>query len=150
GMNGPIKEDELARMERFFKERETSTQIEVASLADPSLLPALCRRGYTIAEQTHCLVLEGRDWPSPAPGGSSALWPGDVAVVRVEQDGLEAWVDILLNCFFEPPEVAPPTLREGALSMVQVPGVTAWTAKIGGQPAGGGSLVIHDGLALIC
>ena len=31
-----------------------------------------------------------------------------------------------------------------------VPGVTAWLARADGRPAGGGSLMIHQGLALIC
>ena len=43
-------------MERFFRDRGSTTQIEVASLADPSLLAALSARGYLIAEQTHSLV----------------------------------------------------------------------------------------------
>ena len=43
-------------MEQFFRDRGTATQIEVASLADPSLLAALSARGYLIAEQTHSLV----------------------------------------------------------------------------------------------
>jgi hypothetical protein len=34
--------------------------------------------------------------------------------------------------------------------MNAVPGVTAWLARLDGQPAGGGSLMIHDGQALIC
>ena len=34
--------------------------------------------------------------------------------------------------------------------MSMVPGTTSWLARIDGQPAGGGLLLIHDGLALIC
>jgi hypothetical protein len=150
GMNGPVREEDLARMEQFFKDRDTPTQIEVASLADFSLLPALCMRGYWIAEQTHCLISCAGDWRLPGNDGGRSLWPGEVAVVQVEPHGLEAWVDVLMNCFFEPPAVSPPALREGALAMALVPGITAWVAKIEGEPAGGGSLMIHDGLALIC
>ena len=43
-------------MEEFFRDRDTASQIEVASLAHPSYMPALSLRGYLIAEQTHCLV----------------------------------------------------------------------------------------------
>ena len=39
---------------------------------------------------------------------------------------------------------------EGATAMSMVPGTTSWLARVDGQPAGGGSLMIHDGLALIC
>src|SRR5262249_21318711 len=56
GLTGPVLESELVRMERFFRDRDTPIQIEVASLADPSLLASLSMRGYLIGEQTHSLV----------------------------------------------------------------------------------------------
>jgi hypothetical protein len=149
GLFGPVAEAELARMEGFFRERGNTTQIEVASLADPSLLRSLSRRGYQIVEQTHTLVSPRKAWilREPAiPDPSSE----HVEVVRVDADGLVHWVDVVLRCFFEEPAVPPPTLREGAIAMAAVPGVTAWLARVYGQPAGGGSLVLHDGMALIC
>src|SRR5262249_6905393 len=51
---------------------------------------------------------------------------------------------------FEEPEAPPPALRDGAIAMAKVQGVSAWLARVDGQPAGGGSLLIRDGLALIC
>lgn len=56
GLHEPVVGDDLGRIERFFRDRGTATQIEVASLADPSLLVALSACGYLIAEQTHSLV----------------------------------------------------------------------------------------------
>lgn len=150
GLNGPVPEADLARMEQFFADRGTPAQVEVASLADPGFLPTLCGRGYAIAEQTHCLVSSAQDWPGSDPRGGSSRWPADVAIVRVEDSDVELWADLLLDCFFEPPDVAPPELREGAIAMALAEGVSAWLAKIDGQPAGSGSLVIREGLALIC
>ena len=74
----------------------------------------------------------------------------NVEIVRVEEESLEPWVDVVLRCFFDRPEDAPPALRDGAIAMGMVPGVTAWLARVDGHPAGGGSLMIHEGLALIC
>ena len=34
--------------------------------------------------------------------------------------------------------------------MASIPMVSCWLAQVGGRIAGGGALVIHDGLALIC
>ena len=56
GLHGPVPVPEIALMEAFFRDRHTLTQIEVASLADQSLLSCLSQRGYMIAEQTHLLV----------------------------------------------------------------------------------------------
>ena len=151
GLSGAVAEGELARMEQFFKDRDTPTQIEVASLADPSLLAALSLRGYLISEQTHSLVcsLEQSGWDEPEHHASRSS-SSSLEVLPVGIDALEKWVDMLLGSFFQEPENPPPSLREGAIAMAMVPGVTAWIACVEGQPAGAGSLMIHDRLALIC
>jgi GNAT superfamily N-acetyltransferase len=150
GLHGSVAEADLALMEAFFRERGTTIQIEVASLADPLLLPALSRRGYLIMEQTHTLVSPRKAWVSREQPLHQSSSSGVMELVRVKADGLEHWVDVVLRCFFEEPEAPPPTLRDGAIAMAMVSGVTAWLARVDGQPAGGGSLFIHDGLALIC
>ena len=150
GLHGPVVGDDLGRIERFFRDRGTVTQIEVASLAHPSLLAALSARGYLIAEQTHSLVclLKAKPWREQPMHRSAST--GTVEIIRVGPDEVEHWVDVVLRCFFEEPASPPPTLREGAIAMSMVPGTTSWLARIDGQPAGGGLLMIHDGLALIC
>lgn len=145
GLNGPVADDELAQMEQFFKDRETPAQIEVATLADATLLPTLCARGYTILEQTHSLVADLRDWPS-----STRKMANEIEISCSETEGLEEWVDVLLQSCFDTPEAAPPALSDGALAMAQIPSVTTWMARIDGKPVGGGLLMIHDGMGLIC
>jgi ribosomal protein S18 acetylase RimI-like enzyme len=150
GLHGEVAPGDLEKMDRFFQQRGAQAQVEVASMADPSFLTALSLHGYTIAEQTHSLVHRVRSSSlahllAPRLGQS-----GGVEIVRVQRDGLERWVDVILGCFFEAPGTVPPMLREGALAMGNVPGNTAWLAVVDGKPAGGGSLFIHDGLALIC
>jgi hypothetical protein len=150
GMAGSVSEEELDLLDRFFKDRGTPTQIEVASLADPSLLPALSLRAYLIVEQTHSLVLALEPQASghhPVPTVSSSV---EIQVTQTSAGELEEWVDVLLRCFFEGSQRPPPSLREGALAMAMVPTVTTWMARLGGEPAGGGSLMLHDGLALVC
>lgn len=150
GLHGPVVGDDLGRMERFFRDRGSSTQIEVASLAGPSLLAALSARGYLIAEQTHSLVCSLQAKPLREQPMHRPASTGNVEIIRVGPDELEHWVDVVLRCFFEEPDRPPPSLREGAISMSMVPGTTSWLARVDGQPAGGGLLMIHDGLALIC
>ena len=137
-------------MEAFFRDRQTLTQIEVASLADPGLLPCLSQRGYTIAEQTHLLVTSlatgsGGQTPINPSGSANGV---DVALVGPDQTAF--WVDMVLGCFFEAPALPPAALRDGAIAMAAVPGFSAWMARVDRQPAGGASLVIHDDLALFC
>ncbi len=150
GLHGPVPVPEIALMEAFFRDRHTLTQIEVASLADQSLLSCLSHRGYMIAEQTHLLVAslatEGLRQTSVNQPESA----GSVDVTEVESDQIAFWVDVVLACFFEEPAAPPSTLRDGAIAMAAVPGFSAWMARVDRQPAGGASLVIHDGLALFC
>jgi GNAT superfamily N-acetyltransferase len=150
GLHGPVPDPEIALMEAFFRDRRTLTQIEVASLADQTLLSCLTQRGYIIAEQTHLLVAslatESLRQTPANQSGSTAV----VDVVQVESSQYAFWVDMVLGCFFEAPATPLPALRDGAIAMAAVPGFSAWMARVDGQPAGGASLVIHDGLALFC
>jgi GNAT superfamily N-acetyltransferase len=150
GLCGEVSSDDLERMERFFDHYGAQVRIEVASLADPSLLAALSLRGYLIAEQTHSLVRQLDGGALPAIPTVRSERPDEVEIVRVDSDGLVDWVEVVLACFFETPGTAPPTLREGAIAMGLVEGNSAWLALLDGKPAGGGSLMIHNGLALIC
>ena len=150
GLNGPVGGDDLGRIEHFFRDRDTVTQIEVASLADPSLLMALSARGYHIADQTHSLVCSLTAWPVREPPMYGSASTGSVEIIRVGPDEREHWADVVLRCFFEEPDSPPPALCEGAIAMSMVPGTTSWLARVDGQPAGGGLLMINDGLALIC
>jgi len=145
GFEGPVSPEDLSRMERFFRERGECTQIEVASLADPSLLSALSQRGYLIAEQSHSLIHDFAGVSTSPPSST----PGEIQVSPVEPGDLERWVDLILGCFFDGPDAAPPSLREGAIAMTEAEGNTSWVATIDGEPAGGAGMMIMDGLALM-
>src|SRR5262249_4183887 len=56
GRYGPVDDDEFERMEACYRERGSPVQLELASLADATLLAILSRRGYQAYEQTHVLV----------------------------------------------------------------------------------------------
>ena len=129
GLHGPVVGDDLGRMGRFFRDRGSTTQIEVASLADPSLLAALSARGYLIAEQTHSLVCSLKAKPLREQPMRRSASTGNVEIIRVGPDQLEDWVDVVLRCFFEEPESPPPSLREGAIAMSMVPATTSWLAR---------------------
>src|SRR5689334_562421 len=52
GLYGPVDDADLARMEAFYRERRSPVRMELASLADASMLAVLGRRGYRAYEQT--------------------------------------------------------------------------------------------------
>jgi len=147
GLDGPVAEADVERMEAFFRDRSASCQVEVASTADPSFPPLLSARGFAIVEMTHMLALPTADW-TPRPGSGEGGDESRIEIERVEPEGVEAWVDVVLGGFFEGQE--PPTaLREGAIAMALAPCATAWLATMDGRPAGGATLLTHDGMGLM-
>jgi hypothetical protein len=144
GLFGPATDVDLDRFDAFYAGRGASPAVEVATLADPGLLPALCRRGYRVAEQTHVLArLVG-------PAGRYEGRAGDVAVSRVGADPADraAWLSCVLDGFFEGPGDAPPELTVALAIVTAAAGASGWLARVDGAPAAGGALIVHDGLAL--
>ena len=150
GLYGPVGDDELEQMEAFYRERRSPVQLELASLADPTLLAILSRRGYRACEQTHVLVRPiGAREPS-APARSADDRATEVQVAPVRPGEVATWAESVIRCFFPDPAELPRPLLEGAIAMASIPAVSGWLARVEGRIAGGGSLVLHNGLALIC
>jgi GNAT superfamily N-acetyltransferase len=147
GLDGPVAEADVERMEAFFRDRATPCRIEVASTADPSFPPLLSARGFAVVELTHMLALPLADGPPPTGTGQGGAG-GRIAVERVEPGRIEEWVDVVLGGFFEG-EAPPPSLRDGAIAMALAPCATSWLATIDGRPAGGATLLTLDGLGLM-
>ena len=56
GLEGPVPESELDRLEAFFRSRGAKVSIELCPLADPRMLETLGKRGYCITEFNNVLV----------------------------------------------------------------------------------------------
>jgi GNAT superfamily N-acetyltransferase len=157
GLYGPVAEADLERMEDFYRRRGAPVQLELSSLADATLLGLLGRRGYRAVHQTHVLVRPiGAREPS-APAGAdrdrdrqAEDRAKDVAVAAVGPGEVATWAESVLRCFFEDPAELPRALLEGAIAMASIRAVSCWLARVGGRIAGGGAMVIHNRLALIC
>jgi GNAT superfamily N-acetyltransferase len=157
GLYGPVAEADLERMEAFYRKRGAPVQLELSSLADATLLELLGRRGYRAVHQTHVLVRPiGAREPSATAGTNrdrdrqaedQAI---DVVVAPVGPGEVATWAKSVLRCFFEDPAELPRPLLEGAIAMASIPAVSCWLARAGGRIAGGGAMVIHNRLALIC
>ncbi len=143
GLSGPVRETEVRALEDFFRQRKTSTQIEVASLADPTLLSLLGRLGYHVAHQTHVLVhtlrsanpngLSGSPLEAEPERGMSA----EICVTKVKPSEIGTWASSVLRCFFDGPEGPPAVLLEGAVAMASIPAVSGWLVRLDDRVAGG-------------
>ena len=160
GLAGPVEADELDRLDAFFDTRGAGPAIEVATLADPGLLPALSARGYRVAETTHMLVRPVDHEPVPPHPDAPSSFP--VLVTRVDPSdraARTAFSEAVMQGFFEGHE-PPDGLADVLEAMTAAEGTTVWLARFanapetgsgtgsGPVPAGGASLLVHDGLAL--
>ena len=109
--------------------------MELASLADATLLALLSRRGYRAVEQTHVLVRPiGAREPS-AIGGvgprrkQAEAGAAEVEVVPIRPGEVATWAESVLRCFFEDPAELPRPLLEGAIAMASIPTVSCWLAR---------------------
>lgn len=151
GMRGSVTGDELDAIEDFFFSRNSRVQVVVCPLAHPSLLEGLSRRGYTVAEMENVLAtsLDARTVASP---------PDCEVEIRLAEPGeYHEWADTVARGFIEQPEFLPAgsylKLDESFIRLLMAgegaKGSFSFAAFLGGRMVGGGSLFIHDGVAML-
>jgi ribosomal protein S18 acetylase RimI-like enzyme len=151
GFEGIPSDAEIDAVERAFFERGASVRAEVATLADPEFCAQLTGRGY---------VLQGFE---NVLGRPMTLVDGeDVKVANVEvveaTDERE-WTDVVIAGFEHPDTgvVSAPgeSFSREALERIIADvsssrGFRQYVARVGGEPAGGASLRLFDGVAQLC
>jgi ribosomal protein S18 acetylase RimI-like enzyme len=151
GFAGGLDEGELAGVEAAFAERGCPVQVELSTLADPSIAALLTRRGYTLVGFENVLGSSLANPPvDPAPAG--------VVVRRSPADELALWLDVVIEGFAHPDTQGVPTheefpraVLEAALgAMTSSEGFHCFLARIDGAVAGGASMRLAQGVAQLC
>jgi GNAT superfamily N-acetyltransferase len=144
GMNGPVSGEDLDAVERVFFDRGTSIKIGVCPLADPSLLEGLASRGYRAVGFEDVLYRE-LDGSETFPAA-----PEEIRVGGLDRaEDAETCGEVMARGFSAPDEPSP-EMRETSAMARRVDGLTGLLARVGGEPAGSASLLIRDGLAMLC
>ena len=147
GFDGAADRRDLDEIERRFAARGSRLQAEVSTLADPALHGMLASRGYAPSGFENVL-----GYPLTGPVHDT---PPRIQVSLARPDELPALADAVVDAFAAPDtggvggDVIPPSqeLREWCLITWSLPGFRAYTARIDGQLAGGGSLRIDGDVA---
>jgi GNAT superfamily N-acetyltransferase len=142
GLNGPLTEAEMARMEEFYQAHGSPVNIETCPLADPSLLKLLNERDYRPIEYSNVFTRE-------LTGSDSRAWPDATSKVRVRrpaEDEAESYSLVVAKCFFENTEISPEFLSVFT-SCFYAAHAFFFLAEVDGVPAGGGMMSIHQGVA---
>lgn len=151
GMEGDLDDRELDVVEQAYAERDAPVQFEVATVADPALVARLTRRGYLLTGFENVLGLR------LTPGRPVRIAEG-VEVGDIGPGEFETWLDVVVDGFATPDtqgvasheEFPRDVLERAERDLTATSGFRCSLARIGGEPAGAGSLRISDGVAQLC
>lgn len=146
GVCGEPRAADLDTIEAFFRDRGAQPMHEVSPLADPSVLALFAVRGYQVVELTSILwqplhdAMRARDArPSADPR---------IAVRLVTGAEIAEWADASAQGWSDTPGAAE-FVRDFAPIAGSAHGAHCFLAELDGEPAGAGSVAIHDGVAVL-
>ncbi|MFE9578560.1 GNAT family N-acetyltransferase [Nocardia sp. NPDC006044] len=151
GMGGDFDDAVLDEVEAAFAERGTPVQFEVSTLADPTVVERLTRRGYVLSGFENVLGLRLE------PGRSANIAAG-VEISPVGPDEFDTWLDVVATGFAAPDvqgiasheEFPRDALDNSVRDIASATGFSGSIARIDGVPAGGASLRLAEGIAQLC
>jgi hypothetical protein len=142
GMNGPVSESDLDRIEDVYRSRGSACQVVVCPMAEPSLFASLGRRDYRLAEMENVLVRRLEPSERVAPEVPN------VTVRRATQRESDLWVEIMGRGFFEQ-GLPDPKLMDMLRSSATCLEAQCFLGFLGDEPAGAGVLFMHQAVALL-
>jgi GNAT superfamily N-acetyltransferase len=153
GFDGVPSTGTLDELEAAFATRGASIRVEVSTLADPDVARTLTRRGYELVGFENVLGLGlSHDASSAFPAS------GDIVVAAAAADEGTTWLDVVTTGFLHPDAFDGPPSTETFVreelervfgDMLNAKGMERYLARRNGEIAGGGSLMISDGIALL-
>ncbi len=151
GFAGPLDEAALARVEEQLLARGGPVRVELSTLAEPGLAALLTRRGYALAGFENVLGLDLQGWSAPPVAEG-------VAVTRSGDDEFATWLDTVVTGFATPDlqgvpsDESPPreALERVIGDLASAEGFSHYLARRHGGLAGGASLRLGGGVALLC
>jgi GNAT superfamily N-acetyltransferase len=144
GLHGPVTDDDMNRLENFYRTRAETVRIETCPLADASLIAQFRQRGYYATEFSNVFAasLQADGLPTLF---RSAL-PPNTAIEKVPLEDLDLWTLTVAEGFAETFPVTKEMLDVMKL-FAQGPHTECYLALVDGKPAAGGTLAMRDGVA---
>ncbi|HSV85037.1 MAG TPA: GNAT family N-acetyltransferase [Levilinea sp.] len=140
GMDGPVDAATIDFVEVFYRACHEPAHISLCPLADPSLKEMLRERGYRLE---HFYTVLARHLPIAE--GLAEL-PEGVLIRRMTPEMAELWLDTVAGGFSAPHEPDEEMLDILGSNFYAANAIT-FLAYIDHQPAGGGGMYLHGGVA---
>ncbi len=143
GLHGPVTQTDLEYVERFYRSRNTAPRVSVCPLADPSLTDLLKAGGYRLEMFYSVLfrsLAEDDRTGIPIPAHT------EVQIAQATSEDADLWIRTTGQGFTGqeiPPQEDTVILSPNFFAA----NATCFFAWIAGQPAGGGGMYIHEGVA---
>lgn len=148
GLNGHVSADEFKRFEAFFRTRGLAPEVSLCPLADDSVIDLLAAHGYVVRMFMQTWFRETNDEGRRTEDGGPPT-AGETVVRPIRPDEADLWVLTAHRGFAGDDAVAPPDSIVAAYP--HMAHATCWLAWLTGapvgEPAGAGSLALHDGIA---
>lgn len=143
GVFDPVTNAEMEKLEEFFQRRGAHVHHEVSPIAAPSLLALLNERGYQPIELTSVMY-------RPISRGVRLASPRNEKVqARMIQSGEEEmWAQTAARGWSELTEFAD-QIQELMYITAKRPVALSFLAELDGKPIAAGSMLIHEGVALL-
>jgi hypothetical protein len=136
GLNGPVTEAEINRLEQFFRSRGARVSVDLCPLADASLVQALAGRGYGASEFNNVLVKR-------LAGSEVTMTP---FVRRAMPDEGDLWSHTVGRGFFEQGELTTEEMDVGRAVFSMPDSLCYLAVAQSGEPMGGGAAAVRGGL----
>lgn len=141
GLDGAlVSKEELERLEAFYRDRNEPVRVEACPLADASLFEHFGAAGYRVTEFTNVMAQRLGD-AEPKQRDAKAI-----QVRRAAKAEIDSWTLTVATAFAEG-QAPPEDLLEIMSAFALAEGVECYLAEIDGRPAGGGTLILRDGVA---
>lgn len=149
-----LDEASLEAVEAEFKRFQTPVRVELSSLGDPDIGKLLSRRGYALSGFENVLGLS-----LGSPGALAPAASAHVTIERTTPQDVEAWIDVIATGFMHPDIFDGPSTQEPIDRALIEPffqdialldAYSRYLARRYGEPAGGASMRIHEGVAQLC
>lgn len=149
GLSGPVRDDELDRLEAFYRGREIfDPEVIVCPFADTSLAKGLARRDYALAGFENVLFRVLDTLPeSPFSAPDQGLHIRPVHMGHAEDEAL--FVALATSGFRKEGEPIPAPLYEGALGMLHHGRCEGFIAELAGEPVGGCAVEVAGEVATL-
>jgi GNAT superfamily N-acetyltransferase len=145
GVHGPVGAADLDLVEQFYRRRNLPPRIDVCPLADGSLLELLSSRGYRL-EKFYSVLLYPLSEPASSEPGAPESAPAAIRVSQASPEDAGLWLKTVAQGF-EETDVPTQAMLDILAPNFYTSHAACFFAWIDGQPAGGGGMYVHEGVA---